>query len=56
MTSWGLTEDQAITLLTVGCDFNVHQVSDEVLRASCSSTEDERSSVHNNVCVDCHLL
>eukprot|EP00775_Hariotina_reticulata_P001824 gene1824-2158_t len=28
MTSWGLTEDQAITLLTVGCDFNVHQVVD----------------------------
>lgn len=26
MSAKGLTEDQAITLLTVGCDFNVHQV------------------------------
>jgi hypothetical protein len=26
MSAWGLTEDQAITLLTVACDFNVHQV------------------------------
>eukprot|EP00879_Flechtneria_rotunda_P024312 GHRR01025768.1.p1 GENE.GHRR01025768.1~~GHRR01025768.1.p1 ORF type:complete len:216 (+),score=51.69 GHRR01025768.1:731-1378(+) len=26
MTSWDLTEDQAITLITVACDFNVHQV------------------------------
>lgn len=26
MTSQGLTEDQALTLLTVACDFNVHQV------------------------------
>lgn len=27
MSSWDLTEDQAITLITVACDFNVHQVS-----------------------------
>lgn len=26
MNSWDLTEDQAITLLTVACDFNIHQV------------------------------
>jgi hypothetical protein len=26
MSAWGLSEDQAITLLTVACDFNVHQV------------------------------
>lgn len=28
MSAKGLTEDQAITLLTVGCDFNVHQVGE----------------------------
>lgn len=27
MSSFDLTEDQAITLLTVACDFQVHQVS-----------------------------
>jgi hypothetical protein len=26
MRSFGLTEDQAITLLTVAADFNIHQV------------------------------
>ena len=26
MSAKGLTEDQALTLLTVACDFNVHQV------------------------------
>jgi hypothetical protein len=31
MTSFDLTEDQAITLLTVACDFNVHQVRVERL-------------------------
>uniref|UniRef100_A0A383V546 Acetamidase n=1 Tax=Tetradesmus obliquus TaxID=3088 RepID=A0A383V546_TETOB len=28
MSAWDLSEDQAISLLTVACDFNVHQVVD----------------------------
>ena len=26
MSAWGLTEDQALTLITVACDVQVHQV------------------------------
>lgn len=26
MSAFGLTEDQALTLITVACDFQVHQV------------------------------
>jgi hypothetical protein len=46
MSAWGLSEDQAITLLTVACDFNVHQVRatpqpDDAAASDSSSRQDD---------------
>jgi acetamidase/formamidase len=43
MSAFDLTEDQALTLMTVACDFQVHQVVDGNCECTLSMTQTQNS-------------